>query len=364
MHPSPTGMDLLTTPPPAFDEAEVVEALRLHYGFAARVSPLPGERDRNLLVARPDGSRAVLKLSNAAEPTPVRALGRAVLLHLEGRRLPVAVPRLIRTRAGAGSCSVGGAEAVLTTFVAGSAWAARPPSAALRRAVGGAAAALNAALDGFDHPAARRSLPWDLMRLDRMAPVADAMADRRRGDWLAGFVGRFAGAVRPAAEALPACAIHNDLNGSNVLLRDGADAVAGVIDFGDLLRGPRAAELAVACTYGLGDADPAEAVADFAEGWARAAPLGDGEAEALFDLAVARLALRVLMYEWRAVGAAGDGGYALRHASAAYRTLDRVMALPRHRGRDRVMARLGTLGGTARETPRDPAPPPRPGAMP
>ncbi|WP_165359355.1 phosphotransferase [Lichenibacterium minor] len=355
MHPSPTGMDLLTTPPPAAGEAEVVDALQVHYGLAARVSALPGERDRNLLVRCADGRHAVLKLSNAADTAEARALGRAVLLHLDGRGPPFAVPRLIPTRAGAESCTVGDAEAVLTTFVAGRPWDARPPSAALRRAVGGAAAALGAALRGFDHPAARRSLPWDLMRLDRMAPVADAMADRRRGDWLADFIARFAAELRPAAAALPAAAVHNDLNGSNVLLRDGADAVAGVIDFGDLLHGPRVVDLAVACTYGLGDADPAEAVADFAEGWARAAPLAEAEAEALFDLAVARLALRVLMYEWRAVQACDDRGYAMRHASAAYLALDHVMALPRHRGRERVLARLGVRRG---------GPGSRPGTMP
>ena len=55
---------------------------------------MPGERDRNLLVARPDGSRAVLKLFNAAEPAPARALGRAAAAEellpeaLEVRALP------------------------------------------------------------------------------------------------------------------------------------------------------------------------------------------------------------------------------------------------------------------------------------
>ena len=167
--------------------------------------------------------------------------------------------------------------------------------------------------------------------------------------WVAGAA-HFAAAVRPAAEALPARAVHNDLNGSNVLLDHAGAAVAGVIDFGDLLRGPRIVDLAVASTYGLGDANPAEAVADVAEGWARVAPLLEAEADALFDLAAARLALRVLMYEWRAARLPQEGGYALRHASAAYRALDRVMALPGRRGRDRVMARLGARGGMAGAT--------------
>ncbi|WP_237478503.1 phosphotransferase [Lichenibacterium dinghuense] len=342
MPPSPAGMDLLTTPPPAVDEALLVDALRVHHAIEARVSALPGERDRNMLVRRPDGSRAVLKLFNAAEPPEARSLARAVLLHLGGRRLPFAVPRLIPARDGAETFAVGGAEAMLTTFVEGRAWDAAPPAAALRAAVGGAAAALSAALGGFGHPALRRSLPWDLMRLDRMAPVAAAMADRRRGDWLAAFLERFAAEVRPAAAALPAGPIHNDLNGANVLVDAGA--VAGVIDFGDLLHGPRVAELAVACTYGLGDADPAEAVADFAAGWARAEPLAAAEAEILFDLALARLALRVLMYEWRA--AREEGGHATRHAAGAYLALDRAMALPPRRGRDRVVARLRAPGAS------------------
>lgn len=348
MPPSSLGLDALATPPPAVDAAALHDMLGRHYGLAGRITPLPGERDANHLVETAEGRRAVLKLFNPAEPAPARALQRAVLLHLAGRPLPVAVPRLVLTRDGREGCGVAGAagplDAMLVSFVPGEPWSARPHGPALRGAVGAAAARLRLALDGFDHPAARRSLPWDMMGLGRLAPVAAACADRRRGDWLAAFVARFEAEVRPAAAGLAAGAIHNDLNASNVLLQPGEDRVSGIIDFGDLLDGPRVADLAVACSYDLAGPDPAEAVADVAAGYARVVPLAAAEAELLFDLVLARLALRVLVYAWRAERDTGGAPYLTRHGAAAHAALAAVMALPPGHGRGRVVARLRGQG--------------------
>lgn len=344
MPPPPLGLEPLTAPPPAVAAAALHDLLRRRYGLVGRLTPLPGERDGNHLVETAEGRRAVLKLFNAAEPSAARALQRAVLVHLAARRLPFAVPRLIRTREGREGCAVDAAggpfDAMLVSFVPGEPWSTRPPGAALRGAVGAAAARLRLALDGFDPPAARRDLPWDLMGLGRLAPVAAALADRRRGDWLGAYLDRFAAAVHPAAARLACGALHNDLNASNVLLRPGADRVAGVIDFGDLLHGPRIADLAVACTYDLAAPDPAEAVADVAAGYARVVPIAAAEADLLFDLVSARLALRVLIYAWRAGRDPGGAPYLMRHGAAAHAALDAVMALAPGHGRERVVARL------------------------
>ena len=342
--PDPLGLGTLAAAPPAVAEAELLALLRSRYGRTGPIARLPGERDANYLVEDPAGGRAVLKLFNGAEPAAARALQRAVLLHLAGRPMPLAVPRLIPTRAGGTGCAIAGADgpvdAMLVSFVPGEPWSARPSGAGLRGAVGEAAARLRRALAGFDPPAARRSLPWDLMGLGRLAPVAAALPAGPRRAWLSAFVARFEAELRPAAAALPAGAIHNDLNPSNVLLHPGQDRVCGLIDFGDLLHGPLIADLAVACSYDLAAADPAEAVADVAAGYARVVPLALREAGILFDLVLARLVLRVLVYAWRAGRGAGAEPYLARHAAPAHAALDAVMALPPGHGRAGVLARL------------------------
>ena len=63
---------------------------------------------------------------------------------------------------------------------------------------------------------------------------------------------RFTEHARPALPGLRAQAIHNDLNLYNVLVdpRD-HDVIAGILDFGDMVRAPLVNDLAVAASYQL-----------------------------------------------------------------------------------------------------------------
>ncbi len=342
--------ELLATPPPPVDEAAAEAALRDHYGLHGRARALTAERDRNFMVALADGSRRVLKVYHEAEDAGTRAFQTGVLLHMERVGVACAVPRLIRTRDGAEDCGVAAAgrryRAILISVVPGAPGDLGGAGPALRRDLGRAAAAVGLALAGYDHPAARRVLLWDLMQLARLAFLVEGMPDPSRRRWLAGTLARFAAEVRPRALDLPAQVIHNDMNGSNVFVA--GEAVSGIIDFGDMVRAPRVNEIAVAANYVMAaERDPVAAIGDVLEGYESLRPLDEAEVDLLHDLVLARLATRLLVYQWRTELFPENRDYTLRHAEAGWRLADAFAARTSGAGRDAILERWTARRGSS-----------------
>ncbi len=102
-------------------------------------------------------------------------------------------------------------------------------------------------------------------------------------------------------EALPRQVIHNDFNPHNVLVDgDTGERVTGVIDFGDMVVGPRVQDLAVALAYQIergGGLDLADALL---AGYAEHIAIGDDEAAILPAMVAARMAMTIVIGEWRA----------------------------------------------------------------
>lgn len=226
------------------------------YGLEGSATQLPGEHDLNFRFET-ERERYVLKLH---APRPDLALEDAVLEHL---RDEPAVPRL------AGATSALGDRTVrLLTWLDGRPWAdAGGDLASLGRTV----ARVDRALADFEHPKMRRHHRWDL---------------RHAGEL---------GIDVPALEQLPHQVVHNDANEHNVLVgEDGA--VAGLIDFGDVVWTARVCGLAVAGAYAMqGHADPARAVVPLVRGYHEVAPLREDELAVLFELMRVRLQLSVAM---------------------------------------------------------------------
>lgn len=340
---------LLATPPPPVDEAAAEAALRDHYGLDGRAQPLAAERDRNFMVALADGTRRVFKVYHEAEDAETRAFQTGVFLHMERAGVACAVPRLIRTRDGTADCGVEAAgrgyRAILISVVPGAPGDLGGAGPALRSDLGRAAAAIGLALAGYDHPAARRVLLWDLMQLGRLAWLVDGVADAARRRWLAGTLARFDTEVRPRALDLPAQVIHNDMNGSNVFVA--GEAVSGVIDFGDMVRAPRVNEIAVAANYVLAATlDPVDAIGDVLEGYETVRRLEEAEVGLLHDLVLARLATRLLVYLWRTELFPENRDYTLRHAETGWRLADVFAAMAPGAGRDAIIERWASRRGS------------------
>jgi Ser/Thr protein kinase RdoA (MazF antagonist) len=331
---------LLASPAPSVGCEEAEAALREHYGLLGRAVPLGGERDRNFMVTLDDGTRRVLKVYHEAEDPQARSFQHGAMFHMEHVGCACRVPRVLPTRDGSDEClvTVGGRShpAVLISVVPGRPRDLVDASPALRRALGRTAAHVGVALADYRHPASRRVLLWDLMQVGRLGHLAVDVPEPDLRRWLVGVLDRFAASVRPRALALPSQVIHNDMSGSNVLL-DG-DVVGGLIDFGDVVWAPRVNEVAVLAGY-CAARDPFEAIGDALEGYETVRPLDEAEVEALADLAAARVALRLLVYRWRAELFPRDRDRILRHAAAGRRLAAAHAALPAGAGRDAILRR-------------------------
>ena len=103
---------------------------------------------------------------------------------------------------------------------------------------------------------------------------------------------RCAARVVPRLSHLRRSVVHNDANDHNVVVDSGA--VAGIIDFGDMVHSITAAEAAVGAAYALlEEPDPLAAASHVARGFDRVFPLLPDEKSVLFDLMLLRLALSV-----------------------------------------------------------------------
>jgi 4-aminobutyrate aminotransferase-like enzyme/Ser/Thr protein kinase RdoA (MazF antagonist) len=295
---------------PHFTAADAERLARELYGLAASASPLVSERDQNFLMRTSPGANSdafVLKISNSLED---RAF-------LEAQRLAMAAaadrsalcPRVLALKSGAWSGEAIGAGGTrhcvrLMSFIPGSpAGETRYHSSEYRRDLGRCVAAIDAALSGFDHPAAHREFHWDLARgVAVCRQYLGLLHDAGTRAMVDALVDSFERDTASLLQNLPRGVIHNDANDFNVIVRDDGDLyerhqrVAGVIDFGDMVYSYLVGDLAIATAYAALDArDPLAAAADVVRGYHAERPLSEDELRALFGLIRLRLCTSVCL---------------------------------------------------------------------
>ena len=343
----------------AVDIAQVAQAadiaLRL-FGVESEARVLPGEFDRNFVLAGRDGS-LVLKLSPAPR-RPVLELAAACLDHLAGARFSAPIPRLAcgpGAAADTGAASTGRASdarvasttptsstpvrevefdgaphvASLITFVEGVPLATvRPKSMTALEALGAVLAEVGRGLSDFDHPGLDRTFPWRMESAHEVVRDHVAMLPPERSALVLATLDRASRHLDPVRENLPAGPIHNDANDYNVLVEPSMEGVrlAGLIDFGDVARGWRVADPAVAAAYAMMDLpDPLEAACALARGYSTVAPLGEDECRALLPMAALRLCLSVCI-QARQMKEQPDNEYLAVSQRPAWRLLETLAA--------------------------------------
>jgi 4-aminobutyrate aminotransferase-like enzyme/Ser/Thr protein kinase RdoA (MazF antagonist) len=276
------------------------------YELAGEWRRLDGEREQNCRLVTADGTSLVVKVASLDEPRESLAFQAEALEHIARVDPELAVPRLRLTLGGQASCHVAddaGREHALRilTFLPGSNLfnqlreLNRPLGAEDLMTLGAAHGRLARALQGFRGSGAPRAMPWDLSN------------GLLFGDWLRAHIPpsitavvqtllpRFSQVILETLPRLRAQVIYNDFHESNVLVRfDPALAVDGVIDFGDMVFGPIAQDVAVAVASLIHwTADPVFAAAALVRGYQRFMPLEAADLSVLKDLVLARLVLQV-----------------------------------------------------------------------
>ena len=315
-----------TWEPTALEDAQA--AVAAVYGVAGAVKRLSSERDETFLFTREDDTPFVLKIANPAEDPAALVFQDGALLHLEAAAPAVPVPRLVPTLKGKPSETLTTVEGPrimrLLTFLDGELQYRTPASESQSRNVGRALAALDLGLEGYAGRAPEGKLMWDISHTLDLAAVIDHVAPERRG--------RVEAVLAEFERSLPAIGaltrrqiIHNDFNPHNILLDPTEPTrVVGIIDFGDMVHAPLVNDLAVALSYHLATDNWAARTGAFLAGFLSARALEPGEIELLPLLTRCRLAMSIIIAEWRSARFPENRDYIMRNHATAWRGLQNV----------------------------------------
>jgi len=291
---------------PHFTVGEASQVALKTYGLLTDAKQLPSERDQNFLLLRAGKPSWVLKIANKNEDRQVLAMQNEALELIEQRDPHLRVPRILPALDGVEVATIvdrdGNDYLVrLFSYLPGKPLAeARPYSRGLLADIGAFLGRLDIALLDFSHPAAGRPLTWHVSQADQIiAENLSFLSDPDQRSLVANHLEHFIQSTKPGLPKLRQAIIHNDANDYNILVHDLQDhkqAVAGLLDFGDMVRAPLVYEVAVAAAYIIQRvADPLNSMADLVAGYHKQLPLSRREAECLIDLMTIRLCTTVVL---------------------------------------------------------------------
>jgi len=316
----------------AITRSDAERLARELYGITASALELPGEYDCNFHLRASDGREFVLKCMHPARKNSFIDMQCAALAHLAKRAGQLRLPRIERTAQG-DAYTVWNDAAEQTRlvwmlgFLPGKTLAnTNPHTPGLFRALGKFLGEMDSALDGFEHPAARRELKWDSSNCGWIREHLGKLGDPQRRALVDYFVSLYQQWVEPSKESLRKSVIYGDANDHNVLVKAlwPQPSIAGVIDFGDMHHGWIASEAAVASAYAvLGKEEPLTVMKEIVRGFHGAFPLNESEIAALFPLAGMRLAVSVVNSTIRKTQKPGDEYVAISEAGA-WEALERL----------------------------------------
>jgi len=319
--------------PPGLSTAEAEEIVRTTFGIDGSASPLVSERDQNFRITdatNPAAPGWVLKVSNAGEEPAVIEMEVAAVEHVAriDPSLPVAVA--LPTRDGGPIGLVSGTDGATHRVRLLPALPGRnvDPTELGDRSIEGigvTVARLGRSLRGFFHPAAGRTIWWDLKHIPAMREHHALVDDPVRHALLARALARYDERVLPVYATLRAQVIHDDATLDNLLL-DESGHVTGIIDFGDMAHTALVADISATLQSLLRDRDDIfEVSTAFLRGYVSVTPLDQIEADLLGDLLGARMVQTILISVWR-TRQYPDNAYITGWTDPAWRLLEQLEA--------------------------------------
>lgn len=320
-----SAFEVIEAAPPRLTAADAVAIARDSYGLNVETQALVSERDQNFLLRTQDGRRLVLKVANALEDPQVTDFQIRALQHIASKNdRSLAVPTIVETLDECSGIVVehGSARHVtrVVSYVPGRPLSDVPLTPALCRDLGRYLAALDRALADFSHPGADQRLLWDMKRASQIRKLLPHVDDDGTRKLLQDTLDEFEAHAQPSFDSLRWQVIHNDANPGNVLATPDGRQVAGIIDFGDMLRSPLIIDLAVAAAYlRVLDGNPLTLITELIAGFHSMTALTRPELDVLHILIKTRLATTVAILAWRESLRAEDDAY-LQDAATAERT--------------------------------------------
>ena len=287
---------------PLFDMSEAAQIAARLYALEGSLKALHGERDLNFLIRSQTGA-FVFKIANARESPQMLDCQHRVFERLARQRVFPQVACAVESVHGRDIETVTDTRGQrhycrVLPYLEGRIWSEfKISSPELLQHLGSRLAALDQALEGFDHPGLQRPLLWDMESTGvALQPYKSLLSDAEDRRLVDHFEGGYLQRVLPVAQQLRRGVIHNDANRENVLVNDDASAVTGIIDFGDMISSWRVLEPAIAATYAMHDQpDPLASAAALVAGYHRQSPLEEREVDLIFDLIGMRLCMSLCL---------------------------------------------------------------------
>ena len=287
-----------------FSSAEVSELVSKHYDLTTTVTALNGYDEYNYLLTEKDGKKYIGKISTAAISNPFLDAQVKILHHLAASPVAAQLQQIVPNRGGNDltpfTANGENFQLRILSFIEGEFWVGYPEkSTALYLDLGKFLATMDKSLAGFSHPAMHRHYTWDISTATDAKAKLQYITDyekRRLADY---FLLQFETNVLPVLSSLRHAYTHNDANDYNVLVKD--NAIAGLIDFGDMVHTALVNNLAIACTYAMLDTDdPIQTAAIVVKGYHAVYPMTEQEIDLLYYLIAARLCISVTESAWNA----------------------------------------------------------------
>ena len=279
------------------------EYLQAHHGLDGELERLDGEFDLNIAV-RVDGRLdAVLKVMRVGCGSGLVGMQVEALDHLAATMPDLPVPRVIRRHDGAAAAAVtdlSGDERIAWVISAIDGLplgAMRPHPAALVHEIGHTLGRMTAGLEGFDHAALTRDFKWHPLQPHWAFTEVFEILDEDIKSLINKYFQVFENDIESELLNLEYQTIHCDGNDYNLFVSPSLNgpSLAGVIDFGDMVRAPAVCDLATAAAYMVLDKPrPMEALAALVEGYAAARPMTAQEIEMIFPLMMVRLGVSLV----------------------------------------------------------------------
>jgi hydroxylysine kinase len=314
----------------------VLSALRDHYGLDGTLHPIDTEKDSTFRLRRsdPSASDMLVKVSPPDEPLQVVRCQTDVIDWMQQVAPDIPVQTVQRTLRGQNhhvmhdeSGQLLGVLRVLE-FIPGTMLGDAEATPEQLRKVGAMLARVDLALQDFDHPGIERPLVWDIGRFMLLEPLLEyePSAERRRMAEQAFDLYRTE--LEPVRAQLRSQVIHGDFSAFNAVVDPEDEAfVTGVIDFGDVQRGPVIFDPAVLFANHLRPAPdhPWQTARDMLTGYLDVHPLDDEEIRLLAIASLARVVLRALVTNWRTVQVPERAEYLRMHAREDWQRIENTL---------------------------------------